>query len=308
MNLSNVDLNLLKVFEALYIERNVTRAAVRLGIAQSSLSSSLKRLRELFHDELFVRSSKGMMPTKRALSIESNIIECLNSVREAIIVPQKFDPTSSTRTFVIGGSDFSAFTILPELIRFLRKTAPQMRLEMRPIPPNETIDYIEGGRVDFAISSENIHPKKIFRKLLFSEDMAVIVGRNNALHQPNKNLTLKKYAELQHIYITSKGEGEKMVDQVLKKNSLKREIYLTVQSFLIVPFIVENSDLIATVSERVATQCSQQSKLCIYPFPSKIEKNKFHILWGKSANSDQECQWLIDSIVDLLAMTDKPHA
>ena len=150
--------------------------------------------------------------------------------------------------------------------------------------------------------------KKIFRKLLFSEDIAVIVGRNNAFHQPNENLTLKKYAELQHIYITSKGEGEKIVDRVLRKNSLKREIYLTVQSFLIVPYIVENSDLIATVSERVATQCSQQSKLCIYPFPSKIQKNKFHILWGKSTNSDQESQWLINSIVDLLAMTDKPHA
>lgn len=308
MNLSNVDLNLLKVFEALFIERNVSNAAKRLGIAQSSLSSSLKRLRVLFSDELFVRTAGGMQPSKRATAIEPQISSCLDAVREAMIGPTEFDPTQSTRVFSIGGSDFTAFTILPGLIDFLKKEAPHIRMKMVPILPNEAVDAIDQGRVDFAVCSGNAYPKRIHQHTLFEEDMTVISSKNNPLLEGAKKLDLKKYAELQHIYIESKGHGEVIVDRLLKKKRLSRDIYLRVQNFLIVPFLVETSDLVATVSERVAYQCSQRSKINIYPFPAEIEKNQFNLLWGKAANLDPESLWLIQAIAELMDNTEKPQA
>lgn len=308
MNLSDVDLNLLKVFEALYIEKNVTKAAFKLGVAQSSLSSSLKRLRKMFQDELFIRSTDGMLPTKRAIAVEPDISECLNSIRRAMSEPTLFSPSTSTKLFTIGGSDFAAFTILPSLIKYLSEHAPHVRLEMKTIRPEETVEHIETGSVDFAICAGNFHSKKLFHLPLFEEDMQVITSKNNSLVDNDKRLTAKKYAQLQHIYIASKGEGEKIIDQVLKKMKLKRDIYLTVQNFLVVPFIVENSDLVATVSRRVAYQCGQRSKLNIHPFPTKIEKNKFNILWGRTTNSDPETQWLIQSIKQLLDSNEKPQS
>lgn len=308
MNLSDVDLNLLKVFEALYIEKNVTKAAHKLGVAQSSLSSSLKRLRKLFQDELFIRSADGMLPTKRAVTVESDISECLDSVRRAMREPIQFCPSTSTKLFTIGGSDFTAFTILPSLIKYLGEHAPHVRLEMKPILPGETVDQIERGSVDFAICAGSFNPKKLFHLPLFEEDMQVITSKKNSLLGKDKKLTSKKYAQLQHIYIASKGEGEKIVDRALKKLKLKRDIYLTVQNFLIVPFIVENSDLVATVSRRVAYQCSQRSKLNIHPFPTKIEKNKFNILWGKTTNNDPEIQWLIQAISHFFDFNEKPQS
>ncbi len=308
MNLSDVDLNLLKVFEALYIEQNVSNAAKRLGVAQSSLSSSLKRLRAMFSDELFIRTTNGMRPTNRANSVEPQIIACLDAVRAAMLDPVAFEPGLSTRNFCIGGSDFAAFTLLPSLIAYLQEKAPHTRLQMVPILPNEAVDRIDQGKVDFAICSGSTYPNRIFQQPLFEEDMAVITSMNNTLLQQEEKLSLQKYAQLQHIYIESKGQGESIIDRLLKKKRLSREIYLRVQNFLIAPFLVESSDLVATVSERVAYQCGQRNRLNIHSFPAEIQKNKFSLLWGKIANLDPECLWLIQTITGLLEENEKPHA
>jgi len=308
LDLSDVDLNLLKVFEALYIEQSVTLAAKRLGVAQSSLSSSLKRLRILFRDELFVRSANGMVPTKHADTIEPYISDCLGAVKAAIADTVGFSPETCARKFVIGGSDFTAFTILPSLIKFLMKNAPLVRLEMKPIPPNETADCIDSGQVDIVICAGKSYPKKLFQKKLFEEDMAVIISKDNPLVKSGEKLTLEKYSQLQHIYISSKGEGEKIIDRLLKVRGMRRETYLTVPNFLIVPYLVENSDLVATVSKRVAHQCAQDTKLNIHQFPAKIDKNSFHLLWGKASNCDPECQWLINCIANVMESHEKPQA
>ena len=217
LNLLDADLNLLKVFDALYIERNVTKAANRLNIAQSSLSSSLRRLRILFSDELFIRSSHGMLPTKRAIEIEPSITECLLAISQAITVPKKFKPSESKRTFIIGGSDFSAFTILPKLITFLKKNAPHIRLEMKPFLPEEAVENIDNGTIDFAICSVSNYPKRLYCKNIFNEDMVVIARNNHPVIKDNGDFSLEQYAALQHIYITSKGEGEKIIDKELQK-------------------------------------------------------------------------------------------
>ncbi len=308
MNLAKIDLNLLKVFEQLYIERNVTSAAQNLGMAQSSLSSALKRLRELLGDELFVRSPIGMQPTQRAMEIEASISDCLNGARRAISSPKKFIPAESERIFVIGGSDFSAFTILPNLIQFLNKNAPHVRLQLRPFLPQEMISQIDSGVVDFAISSGKNFPKRINRKILFEEDMVVLAREDHPVLKDKSEITLEEYTQCQHVFVTSKGEGELIIDRELKKRTLSRDIYIKVQNFLIVPYIIENSDLISTLSERVAYQCSQRAKIKILPFPIELEKNDFNIIWGKTANSDLEIMWLVEEILNFFKDGDKPHA
>lgn len=299
MNLSDVDLNLLKVFEAIYIEKSVTAAAKRLNIAQSSLSNSLKRLRVMFQDDLFLRSKLGMLPTQRAIELEVMISSCLASARHAIKAIQSFDPVVSQRRFVIGGSDFAAFTILPKLIAQLQILAPQVSIETKPIAPSQIVNSLDEGIVDFAISTSKSYPARIFEKYLFEESMMVLMRRNHPCLEGGHSLSLKQYASSQHIYILAKGEGEKIIDNLLKGQSLKRRRYLTVQNFLIVPYIVENTDLVATVSERIAYHCSRESSVEIFPFPAPIETNKFHLVWGADSNSREECVWLMNLISEL---------
>ena len=179
---------------------------------------------------------------------------------------------------------------------------------MKPIPPNQITQFLDNGTVHFAVGSGGHYPKRILSRKLFDEDMVIIASKNHPILGDTDKLSIKKYTSLQHIYITSKEEGERIIDRELRKRSLQRDVYLRVQNFLVVPYIVEKTDLIATISERVAYQCSNSSQLIMFPYPTKIDKNVFRLLWGKVSNSDQECMWLINSIADLFSSTDKPHS
>jgi len=254
----------------------------------------------IIDDELFIRSPGGMTPTQRALEIEPVVIDCLNKARKAVFPPKEFQPQESTRKFIIGGTDFSVLTIIPKLIAFLNNEAPNLRLEMKPCLPNELLSKLDEGELDFAVRSGKSVPKRFSYEKLFEEDMVVITRKNHPFFEDKDSLTLEEYCSVQHIYITSKGEGEQVIDKYLKKQSLQRDIYIKVQNFLIAPYIVENSNLVTTVSERVAYQCSQKSQLKIFPFPVEIEKNIFHIIWSKTINADKECMWLINSIINLI--------
>jgi len=308
MNLEGVDLNLLKVFEAIYLDRSVTQAAKRLNVAQSSLSSSLKRLRALLKDELFLRRQSGMVPTPRAVELELVISKCLASARRAIENSEAFDPAREDHKFVIGGSDFAAFSLLPKLIETLKLVAPNISLEMKSIAPNEIVTSLDEGIVDFTISANTALPKRISKEFLFEEDMKVIVRKKHPVLRSSVEISLEEYASLQHIYILAKGDGEKLVDEKLRAHSLQRSIYLTVQNYLIVPYIVENSELVATVSERIAYHCTNSSSVDILPFPMDIENNRYYIAWGSLSDSRAACRWIINLISTLVEEPTVAHS
>ncbi len=131
MDLRSVNLNLLAAFDALVVEKNVTRAAKRMGVTQSAMSNSLAQLRALFDDALFVRTAHGIEPTSRAIELHAPVREGLHRLEQAL-APRHFDPKTANRVFVIAASDHVELVVLPGLLRRLGKVAPRVRVEVRP--------------------------------------------------------------------------------------------------------------------------------------------------------------------------------
>lgn len=300
MKISDIDLNLLVFFEAIYHEQSITNAAKRVGIAQSSLSSALKRLRALFNDELFIRSGNAMRPTRKAEQLAPLIEDSLKNARRAITITRHFDPMQSDRTFVIGGSDLVAFTILPDLIHFLGQYGPNIKLEMTSILPQDVAYSIDKGIVDFAICPGFDHPEHLHMKTLFEEEMFIVIRRDHPQLAGRDEISIEEYAEMQHLIVKSKGHGEKIIDDELATRGLKRSVSLSLHNFLIVPYIVETSDIVATLTERVAYQCSQRSQIKLLSFPADLSRNTFNLLWGKASESSIECQWLMNNLQRLM--------
>ena len=152
MNLATVDLNLLVAFEALMEERHVTRAAERIGLAQPSMSSALRRLRALFADEWFLRAGAGMQPTERALALAGPIGEALRQIRGALAPDRGFDPATARRRITIAATDYGDLVLVPELTRLLRMEAPGIDLAVRPLTdPTVALAKLERGELDAVI-------------------------------------------------------------------------------------------------------------------------------------------------------------
>ena len=151
MNISRVDLNLLVYLDVLLRECNVTRAAEELGISQPAMSNSLRRLRDLFNDPILVRTSDGMTPTDRALELQPLVRNVLSAAEQAILPKTDFDPAGSTRIFRIMASDYTESTLLPVLLRNLRREAPGIRLDIMT-PSDVSFHDVERGKVDLVIN------------------------------------------------------------------------------------------------------------------------------------------------------------
>jgi DNA-binding transcriptional LysR family regulator len=139
VNFAALDLNLLRVFNAMIIERSTVRAGERVGLSQPAVSSALGRLRQILNDELFVRDSNRMVPTTKALALEGPIKAALQQIEEALSSTLGFDPVSADRNFVIAGSDYISTFLMPQLARTAASEAPGVTLQMLDFPPSHTV-------------------------------------------------------------------------------------------------------------------------------------------------------------------------
>ncbi|MGE8475721.1 MAG: LysR family transcriptional regulator, partial [Paraburkholderia hospita] len=152
-SIDHVDLNLLRVFQAIVDERSLTKAGERLALSQPAISYSLARLRTLFDDPLFIRTRSGMQPTPIALELASIVGRALDTVREALRYAESFDPATSTRTFRLSLSDAGEMAYLPAICEALHERAPRVKLSVEPLPVEEIEDALRSSRLDFAIGN-----------------------------------------------------------------------------------------------------------------------------------------------------------
>ena len=178
MNLSGVNLNLLVAFDALCRERHVTRAAKRVGITQSAMSNSLRQLRALFDDELFVRAPRGVVPTARALSLAEPVRRGL-SLLEGAVAPPTFDPSRDARTFVLSADDYVQLVVLPPLLTALAARAPHVRLKVVHSARHAVPEGLARGEVDLAFGWFGAPPPRHRREKLFTERFTCVVRRGH---------------------------------------------------------------------------------------------------------------------------------
>ena len=300
MNLKETDLNLFKAFDVIYTEKNLTKAGEILGITQPAVSNALSRLREMFNDELFIRSSKGMLPTPVAQDMIGDVREALGLMNKTISQTDSFDPLTSEVTFKISIGDSSEYRLLPLLIRELTQHAPKIGVESFLIPRKETPLELAAGNVDFCIDPP-VHSDASLRHQKIYEDQYVLIVRKGHPITKKKKVTMEDYLSLSHMHVSNRKTGIGLVDMALNKLGLSRKISLRSQNFLVAPYVIERSDITITTTKGFA----KHPGLEVVELPFTIEPIVLHLYWHESKDSDPSNQWMRELMLKTYGLLQK---
>ena len=300
MNLKETDLNLFKAFDVIYTEKNLTKAGEILGITQPAVSNALSRLREMFNDELFIRSSKGMLPTPVAQDIIKDVREALGLMNKTIAQTDSFDPSTSEVTFKISIGDSSEYRLLPILLKELAKDAPNISVESFLIPRKETPKELSAGNVDFCIDPP-VHTDSFLRHKKIYEDDYVLIARKGHPIMKKKKISMDEYLSLSHIHVSNRKTGIGLVDMALNRLGHSRKITLRSQNFLVAPFVIERSDLVISTTRGFA----KHRGLEVMELPFKIDPIVLHLYWHESKDSDLSNQWMRELMLKTYGLINK---
>ena len=287
MNLKETDLNLFIAFDVIYTEKNLTKAGQVLGITQPAVSNALSRLRELFGDDLFIRTSKGMIPTPVANQIIKDVRSALSLIQNTISETEKFDPSIAEMIFKISIGDSSEYRLLPLLIKELAEVAPKIKVETYLTPRKDAPRELASGTIDFSIDPPVHSDPHLRHEKIYEEDYVMIVRKDHPILDL-KEITIEDYLKLSHIHISNRKTGLGHVDMALYRLGLSRDISLRAQHFLVAPYIVEQSDLAITTTKGFAVD----RDLAWRELPFDIEPLVLHLYWHEAKDSDPSSKWM----------------
>jgi DNA-binding transcriptional LysR family regulator len=302
--LSGFDLNLLVVLDVLLAERNVTRAAQRLGLSQSAVSNALSRLRTALGDGVLVRAANGMVATPRAMSLQQEIGDTLERISVLLGGATVFDPKTARRTFSIVATDYVQFVLLGALVNRLRKSAPGVTLQIVPPLREYPFAALETGSVDLVLGAARQQhvPRGLHRRWLFRDQLVCMI---RAAHPYAAGaLSLKRYLELDHIEALPVGSVA-LADEILAKLGHRRRVVLTVPHFLIAPFLVMQGDYCFTLAGRIAKPLTTWLPLRARPLPYGEHEITIGAFWHDRVHHDAAHRWLRKQVVESAAAVEK---
>lgn len=294
MNFLGWDLNLLVVFDALMTERHVTRASERIGLSQPATSNALARLRKLTQDELFIRTGGSFQPTPVANLLAKQIQPALQQIDAALSQAKPFDPATSDRVFTIGMSDYTAFLLLPELLKTIKSEAPKIAVQVRTGERDRLLTLLDEGKIDVVCG---LFPEKVSwhnSQTLFKETF-VCVCRQEHPYIDNE-ISIQQYVEADHLLVSVAGDRSGRIDRILSQQGLSRQVTVSVPHFLVAPFILAQTDLVATLAKRVAESFAKMQSLKILPSPIALTGFSVSMRWHQSCQSQSDQVWLRSQI------------
>lgn len=302
VNLDRFDLNLLVAFEALMTEGQVTRAARRLHITQPALSGALARLRTIFDDPLFVQQGKSMRPTMRARELDVPIRSALAQVRQALGRPH-FCPETTTLAVRIAMSDDVELSLMSKVLVRLRTLAPGIKLVVRRVAGVFELptDELESGALDLAIGPfphGAHHPTSVIVSSPLYVDRLVCVARKD--HPVIKrSLSAAQFLDASHVVIYYPASGFGIVDQLLmNRGERRRKVAMEVPHFMTAIFAAGQSDLVASVTSRVARHLSAAAGVRVFKFPFESPALSYSLNWHGRQSGDPAHAWLRQLIID----------
>jgi DNA-binding transcriptional LysR family regulator len=295
MNLTSVDLNLLLVFEALYETGSVTLAGQRLNRAQSSVSKALGRLRHLFKDDLFVRTSEGMVPTDRAQALIPGVALALEQLRRALGQGVDFDPEAALdRRFTIATSDYTDMVLMPRVVELLRREAPGVTLRVTRLSRESVYEQLDQSGIDLAIGGLLDPPKRMLQERLYEESF-VCMGDSSRLNPPCSALDLDTYLGFVHaLFVPSdNGSTRGVIDAHLARLGYERRVVVTFAHIAALPLVVRGTDVVATMAARVARRIAPEGT-AIWALPPELRDIVFGIdmVYGRRSENDPAARWL----------------
>jgi DNA-binding transcriptional LysR family regulator len=299
MELKDIDLNLLLVFNQLLLQRRVSKVAEALGMTQPGISNALKRLRLLLNDELFVRTARGMEPTPYATTLAEPIGYALSTIHDSLNEVSRFDPATSERKFKIGMTDIGEVDLLPRLMAVLRAAAPGVTISTVRSAATNLQDEMEAGQVDLAIGLLPQLKSGYFQRSLFKQRYVCMFRQGHELDKGK--LTAEEFEQAEHVVVVSGGTGHAIVDQTIERLGTRRKICLSVPHFVAVGHILAASEMIATVPERYAIACVKPFGLRYVPHPISLPEININLFWHAKFNKEPANKWLRSLIFETFA-------
>jgi DNA-binding transcriptional LysR family regulator len=297
MNIKDIDLNLLVVFDSVMRERNITLAARRLGLSQPALSNALSRLRRTLGDPLFVRTGHGMEPTPYAERLAGPIRQARGLIDDALSVRTAFEPAKSNRIFTFYMTDIGEVVMLPSILRYLQKEAPQIGVKVLRIPQFGVHEAMATGEVDLAVGLFPTLQTSFFEQALYRDNFVCIARRDHP--SIGSSITEKQFSTIPHILVASTGTGhDVIIEHVMAEQQVKRSVALTVPDFIVLPTIVGQTDLIVTIPARAARSFPNPNIKSLKP-PIEFPDIEVKQHWHERFHHDPANKWMRNVIARL---------
>lgn len=297
MRLKGLDLNLLIAFDILLEERSVTNAAERLHLSQPAASAALSRLREFFQDELLVLHGKRLIPTSYAESLVPEVKRILEQVDNMIAISSDFDPLKSERFFRLMASDYMLNVLVTSVVATLIKKAPGVRMDVRLSEPAMTTKF-EQGKIDLMLLPEEYLSPQHPSELLFEERL-VIVGwdQNPIMSEP---LSEADFFDAKHVAVALGPNGDPpFIEVYMDKLGYKRQVDIYAPHFSAVPWLVQGTNRIAVIQERLAVMFKTKFPLKIATLPFDFPTMRMMAQYHKARTNDQGLRWLRDCFQEI---------
>jgi DNA-binding transcriptional LysR family regulator len=299
MNIKNLNLNLLKVFVAIYENRTLTQAADQIGLSQPGVSHALKQLRENFNDELFVRGPDGYHPTARARELAPPVSEALKSLQQAVGDMDHFDARTAVRTFRLCVSDYMSHAMLPVMANRLAVDAPNIDCAVSQLSYERVEDDLRSGRFDIAVMAGQAQQDTLGQQVLLSEEPVCVVSKHSKLSADN--FDLEAFCAAEHVIVNLYGDFHSWVDQKLDELGMKRRVRFVLPYFNALPGVVNNTDIVGTLPRRIAEQAARTHDLQLLDMPFSFPAIDFVMTWHPRKDRDAAHVWFRNVLLDLCA-------
>lgn len=300
-NFRQLDLNLLRVFDEVMVERNLTRAAHNLAMTQPAVSNALRRLRDALGDDLVRRSGYGVEPTPVGLALWPTVRDALAQLRQSL-APGAFDPSIASNAFVLAMADATAAKIVPALVDILEREAQGVNLRILPLTTRDPRDLLESGSADLAIGHfpgvlaelsashlQDTAPRYLHQRL-YDGEYVVVMRRDHPLAQTA--LTLDRYCAARHLLVSFSGRPFGFVDEALTAISRQRRVVLTVNQFFTAGQVVATTDLLTVLPRHFVGATGMEDRLALCELPLPVPAVHVDSLWQRQAEHNSAHRWL----------------
>jgi DNA-binding transcriptional LysR family regulator len=301
MQLSRVDLNLFVVFDAIYTEGSISRAAELLHLTQPAVSHALGRLRGTLGDELFVRTSRGVNPTPMARNMIKAVRQSLQVLQSVVQEGHRFEPATAERTFRLSLRDIFEVMLLPGLSAVLNRVAPGIVVECQNVPRQEMVNELATGRLDLAAEVlVNVQSDVCYQKVSLNTPLVCVMRVDNPAAQDR--LTFERYLELKHVLVSSRFKGPGYEDMKLARRGHRRRIGFRTQHYYSAALVVSQTDMALTVPRSFAETLQQNIPLRVVELPFAVQAPELFLYWHRSVDRDPANQWLRRQIFKLVGI------
>ena len=295
MELRQIDLNLLPVLAALLETRSIKEAAVRVNLSASATSHALARLRDAFEDPLLVRAGQIMQRTARGDVLAAALVPALDSLAVAIRPSAEFDASTTRWSACLATTDYVEAVILPALGRRVARAAPGV--DLHSVRIEDDVAQLRSGAADLLFGVLSYLPSDIRVAPLLHEDFVCVMRRGHPATE--RNLTLRRYAALDHLLVAPRGAPRGVVDRLLEEKGLERRVSRSVGSFLAAPYLLVESDLVLTVASRIAFPLAETLDLITCPPPLTMRGFDLSLAWHQRKEEDPAHRWLRELVVEV---------